>query len=159
MSLHLSAGTAGRWRCPILVAGLLASVWGTCLAAPAGATASGKTKESGAALKVQVELLPGETEKIVDPSLSEKIPVAILGTPDLDVRSLDPASFPVANCPPACTIFQPPTAPFGSSLSVFKGTNQNDWQLFIMDDGTGDVGSLQAWCIEFLPSLTSRFPG
>jgi subtilisin-like proprotein convertase family protein len=60
-----------------------------------------------------------------------------------------------ASCPPACSIFPNPTAPFGSSLSVLKGTNPYNWELFIMDDGTGDVGSLQGWCIEFLPSLTA----
>jgi hypothetical protein len=79
-------------RHSILLAGLLASAWAACLAAPAAATPPGKVKKSGRALKVQVEILPGEAEKVVDPSLSEVIPVAILGSADLDVRSLDPAS-------------------------------------------------------------------
>jgi hypothetical protein len=43
-----------------------------------------------------------------------------------------------------------PAAPFGASLSVFDGTaSDGDWQLFLVDDGTGDVGTIQGgWSLD-----------
>jgi hypothetical protein len=47
-----------------------------------------------------------------------------------------------------------PAGPFGRSLSVFKGTNPlGGWSLYIYDDTVGDYGSLNAWCLNFVPSI------
>src|SRR5262245_35359693 len=62
--------------------GLLASSAPTlCLGAGKG--------DKDARVPVRLEIMPGQHEKWVDPILAERIPVAILGTPDLDVREID----------------------------------------------------------------------
>jgi hypothetical protein len=55
-------------------------------------------------------------------------------------------------CPPSCIASQP-TPPFSTSLSAFKGLSSAAfWLLWIMDDAVGDTGSLQAWCLRFIPN-------
>lgn len=50
-----------------------------------------------------------------------------------------PSSFPA----PA------PEGPYGTSLSVFNGTNPNGtWQLYIIDDTTRDTGSITGWSLD-----------
>src|SRR5262245_22784677 len=61
------------------------------LASPPGPSGAGQAKR-GEARQVRVEVLPGQSQKLVDPALAERIPVGILGSPDLDVRDLDPLS-------------------------------------------------------------------
>ena len=43
-----------------------------------------------------------------------------------------------------------PPGPYGSpSLSVFDGTNPNgSWQLYVIDDAIGDVGSISGWSLD-----------
>jgi hypothetical protein len=42
-------------------------------------------------------------------------------------------------------------------MASFKGTNPTGtWSLYIVDDASGDVGSLaNGWCVEILPSITA----
>jgi subtilisin-like proprotein convertase family protein len=45
-----------------------------------------------------------------------------------------------------------PPGPYAGQLSAFKGTDAKGyWNLFVMDDATGDVGSLGGWCLDILP--------
>ena len=56
--------------------------------------------------------------------------------PDDDEGDPVPADFPL----PA------PSGPYGSSLSVFDGTDPNGtWKLFVLDDAGLDAGKLGAW--------------
>ncbi len=49
-----------------------------------------------------------------------------------------------------------PAGPYGTTLSVFKGTNPlGGWKLFINDDTGGDVGSMSSWCLNLLTSITA----
>jgi large repetitive protein len=42
-----------------------------------------------------------------------------------------------------------PAGPYGTSLSVFNGTNPNgDWQLYVIDDSFGDAGSITGWSLD-----------
>jgi subtilisin-like proprotein convertase family protein len=47
------------------------------------------------------------------------------------------------------TFAAPAPAPLGgSALSVFNATNPNGtWNLWVVDDATGDVGSINSWCV------------
>ncbi|OUB15412.1 hypothetical protein BK708_24800 [Bacillus thuringiensis serovar yunnanensis] len=46
-----------------------------------------------------------------------------------------------------------PAPPYGSTLSVFNGTNPNGtWKLFVFDDGRDDVGCITGWEITVFPA-------
>jgi subtilisin-like proprotein convertase family protein len=54
-----------------------------------------------------------------------------------------------------------PTAPYGTTLAAFNGTNPNgEWKLFIVDDSALDTGSLASWSIdiETTPPVISLAP-
>src|SRR5436309_1200661 len=55
----------------------------------------------------------------------------------------------------------PGSPPFGSSLSVFNGTDPNGtWYLRLRDDRTGNTGSLSGgWCLEVFPPCALGPPG
>jgi subtilisin-like proprotein convertase family protein len=42
-----------------------------------------------------------------------------------------------------------PAGPYGSSLSVFNGTNPNGtWKLYVIDDAVDNVGSITGWSLD-----------
>jgi subtilisin-like proprotein convertase family protein len=48
-----------------------------------------------------------------------------------------------------------PAGPYGTSLSVFEGTDpKGAWSLYVRDDAGGDIGSAMQWCLEIVP----RYP-
>ena len=48
-----------------------------------------------------------------------------------------------------------PSGPYGTSLSVFDGTNPNGtWKLFVLDDSGFDAGSLGAWKLRIKARVT-----
>jgi subtilisin-like proprotein convertase family protein len=55
-----------------------------------------------------------------------------------------------------------PSAPYGTSLAIFNGTNPNGtWSLYAYDDAAGDKGSLTGWQLDITtngPTLTSFAP-
>src|SRR5262249_27324291 len=57
---------------------------------------SGPAKKASATLDAAVEILPGETEKLVDLALPEPISFVVLGRPGLDVREMDASSLSLA---------------------------------------------------------------
>ena len=49
-----------------------------------------------------------------------------------------------------------PPAPYGSQLSVFKGTNPTgQWRLYVSDDAFGDSGGISKFCIDVYPLYPS----
>src|SRR5205085_12376046 len=53
-----------------------------------------------AELSVEVDILPGESEKVVDVTNRALVPVVIYGNAGVDAASLQPASVAVAGAPP-----------------------------------------------------------
>ena len=53
-----------------------------------------------------------------------------------------------------------PAGPYtATQLATFNGQNPNgSWQLFIVDDAAGDVGSLGGWCLNFTMPLAITTP-
>lgn len=48
-----------------------------------------------------------------------------------------------------------PPGPYGSTLSAFNGTNPNGtWSLYVVDDGSPNVGSLGGWSLDITTRLT-----
>jgi subtilisin-like proprotein convertase family protein len=55
--------------------------------------------------------------------------------------------------PAPCCFGASPTGPFSPNLSAFKGIqNPSGWYLWVLDDTAGDTGSMNGWCIRFIPS-------
>jgi hypothetical protein len=49
-----------------------------------------------------------------------------------------------------------PPGPYGTSLSIFKGTDpMGTWSLYVLDDAGFDVGSAMQWCLEIYPQFPS----
>src|SRR5262245_25635967 len=94
-------------RTTVCLIGLIVQVGGL---APASAAASGQveTRQASpasigetpvphrAAIRVTVDILPGESRNIVDMAAPDPIPVALLGSPSFDPRSVDPGSLRLA---------------------------------------------------------------
>jgi subtilisin-like proprotein convertase family protein len=63
-------------------------------------------------------------------------------TPPADCTA--PASFPLD-----ATGTNPPAGPYGTSLSVFNGTNpEGDWKLYVIDDSAVHTGSITSWSLD-----------
>jgi subtilisin-like proprotein convertase family protein len=63
-------------------------------------------------------------------------------TPPADCTA--PASFPKD-----ATGTNPPAGPYGTSLSVFNGTDPNgDWKLYVIDDSAVHTGSITSWSLD-----------
>src|SRR5262245_16503349 len=54
---------------------------------------------AGDAIQVAIDPMPADAKKIVDLGRDEAIEVAVLGSADLDVRSIDPVSLRFAGAP------------------------------------------------------------
>jgi len=55
--------------------------------------------------------------------------------------------------PAPCCFGAPTTGPYSRDLGVFNGLpSANGWYLWVLDDASGDTGSLGGWCIRFMPS-------
>jgi subtilisin-like proprotein convertase family protein len=63
------------------------------LATPALA-AGGRAK--GVAASLRIEILPGSSVKLIDPTLAERVPVVVFGTETQDVHEIDPATLVLA---------------------------------------------------------------
>src|SRR6185503_10065674 len=59
-------------------------------------------------------------------------------------------TFKPSDFAPADTFPAPASAPSGgSALSAFTATNPNGtWSLYVVDDTTGDSGTLVGWCLD-----------
>jgi len=66
---------------------------------PQGSGGPGGKKKIAAGLRVDIEVLPGQSEKVVDPTLHERVAVAVLGSPAFDARNVDPASIVLSGAP------------------------------------------------------------
>jgi hypothetical protein len=52
-----------------------------------------------------------------------------------------------------------PAGPYGSTLSVFNGTDPNGtWKLYVVDDSTGDRGSIYRWKLSIDTEEASAIP-
>jgi subtilisin-like proprotein convertase family protein len=61
-----------------------------------------------------------------------------------------PANFPASSAPG-----QPPAGPYGTSLSVFDGTNPNGtWKLYVVDDSEQDSGTIGSWSLQVKARVT-----
>jgi subtilisin-like proprotein convertase family protein len=61
------------------------------------------------------------------------------GTISDDGGCLAPESFPL----------DAPEGPYGTTLSVFDGSDPNGaWKLYVIDDASGDVGSITGWSLD-----------
>jgi len=76
-----------RWMTGMALGGILVLSDGASLAAG---------KKTSAALDLPVEILPGQTEKLVDLAVPEPISFVVLGRPGLDIRELDASSLSLA---------------------------------------------------------------
>jgi hypothetical protein len=57
-------------------------------------------------------------------------------------------TFPAPCCFGAAT-----TGPYSRDLAAFKGLpSANGWYLWVLDDASGDTGSLTGFCVRFMPS-------
>ncbi len=96
----------------------------------------------------------------VDLRIDDDAPSALPDTGPITSGNYRPTNYGAGDTFPALA----PT-PAGSALSVFDGTNPNGvWQLYVVDDFTGDSGSLpNGWSISVgptrpPPSTPRRFP-
>ena len=52
-----------------------------------------------------------------------------------------------------------PAGPYGSSFAGFAGTNANGtWQLYVLDDFSGDAGGIGEWCVNIATASTNVPP-
>ncbi len=86
------------WMVGAAWVGILVLSGGTSRAAGTGPVAGkpGAAKKASASLEAPVEILPGETEKMVDLALPEPIAFVVLGRPGLDIREMDASSLNLA---------------------------------------------------------------
>jgi subtilisin-like proprotein convertase family protein len=60
--------------------------------------------------------------------------------------------------PKDATGTNPPAAPYGSSLSVFDGTDPNGtWKLYVIDDNVFDTGSIDGWNLDIKARARDSF--
>ncbi|HEX5041572.1 MAG TPA: hypothetical protein VFV75_01640 [Candidatus Polarisedimenticolaceae bacterium] len=45
-----------------------------------------------------------------------------------------------------------PGGPYGDLIDLAHGDPEGYWDLYVMDDAGSDVGSLQSWCVEIVPT-------
>jgi subtilisin-like proprotein convertase family protein len=65
-----------------------------------------------------------------------------------------PQSFPTD-----ATGTNPPAGPYGSSLSVFNGTDPNGiWKLYVIDDSITEVGSITGWSLDISTTTADTTP-
>jgi subtilisin-like proprotein convertase family protein len=65
-----------------------------------------------------------------------------------------------ANCSAPSSFPAPaPEGPYGTSLSVFNGTNPNGtWQLYVIDDTPFDAGSITGWSLDISTTTADTTP-
>jgi subtilisin-like proprotein convertase family protein len=68
-----------------------------------------------------------------------------VGSVEFEFGCSAPQTFPPADA----TGTNPPAGPYGSSMSVFNGSDPNGvWNLYVIDDTMGDVGSITGWSLD-----------
>jgi subtilisin-like proprotein convertase family protein len=91
----------------------------------------------------------------VDLFIDDDAPSALPDTGPISSGNYRPTNYGAGDTFPA-----PAPTPTGSALSVFDGTNPNGvWQLYVVDDFTGDSGGLDGWTISVRTNQTpSLYP-
>jgi subtilisin-like proprotein convertase family protein len=160
--VSLAPGTATPYPSEISVVGLDSSVVsdvnvtvsglshsfpddiGLLLVSPAGQSVILMTENGGSAAVSNVNLTFDDAASGALPDTSQISSGTYLPSRGTDTIAggdgcSTPASFPDTA----------PAGPYGSSLSVFNGSNPNGtWKLYVIDDSQADVGSITGWSLD-----------
>jgi subtilisin-like proprotein convertase family protein len=83
----------------------------------------------------------------------------------IESGTYDPSVGTVSDClapesfPTDATGTNPPAGPYGSSLSVFNGSDPNGiWKLYVIDDFIFDAGSITGWSLDISTTTADTTP-